>query len=127
MSVKDYVNKHIPSFKGTLPDDPQTVRVFVTNYKYNPSALKYFTVDQLIKSPELWLLGTEQAKIRDSWLQEVYPTIKTQDDDTMAPSILVCGKCKQRKVDYYQKQTRGADEPMTCFCQCLNCGCRWVQ
>jgi len=24
-----------------------------------------------------------------------------------------CGKCKQRKVSYYQMQTRSADEPMT--------------
>ena len=26
-----------------------------------------------------------------------------------------CGKCKQRKVTYYQLQTRSADEPMTNF------------
>jgi len=25
----------------------------------------------------------------------------------------MCGKCKQRKVSYYQMQTRSADEPMT--------------
>ena len=32
-----------------------------------------------------------------------------------------CGKCKQRKCRYYQKQTRSADEPMTTFVTCTNC------
>jgi transcription elongation factor S-II len=52
----------------------------------------------------------------------------------------MCGKCKQRKVSYYQMQTRSADEPMTsispslfstmglidvAFCRCEVCGNRW--
>lgn len=36
-----------------------------------------------------------------------------------------CGKCRQRKCTYYQMQTRSADEPMTTFVQCVNCGNRW--
>lgn len=36
-----------------------------------------------------------------------------------------CGKCKQKKVSYYQMQTRSADEPLTTFCTCENCGNRW--
>ncbi|KAF2278118.1 transcription elongation factor [Westerdykella ornata] len=36
-----------------------------------------------------------------------------------------CGKCKQKKVSYSQAQTRSADEPMTTFCECMNCGNRW--
>ncbi|KAH3901672.1 related to Transcription elongation factor S-II [Saccharomycodes ludwigii] len=36
-----------------------------------------------------------------------------------------CGKCKERKVSYYQLQTRSADEPLTTFCTCENCGNRW--
>ncbi|KAF2442482.1 transcription elongation factor S-II [Karstenula rhodostoma CBS 690.94] len=36
-----------------------------------------------------------------------------------------CGKCKQRMVSYSQAQTRSADEPMTTFCECMNCGNRW--
>lgn len=36
-----------------------------------------------------------------------------------------CGKCGQRKTRYYQMQTRSADEPMTTFVTCLNCGNRW--
>lgn len=36
-----------------------------------------------------------------------------------------CGKCRQRMVSYTQAQTRSADEPMTTFCECMNCGNRW--
>jgi DNA-directed RNA polymerase subunit M/transcription elongation factor TFIIS len=36
-----------------------------------------------------------------------------------------CGKCKIFKVAYTQAQTRAADEPMTTFCECMNCGNRW--
>ncbi|EHK25250.1 uncharacterized protein TRIVIDRAFT_81951 [Trichoderma virens Gv29-8] len=38
---------------------------------------------------------------------------------------LECGKCKKKKVSYTQAQTRSADEPMTTFCECMNCGNRW--
>ncbi|VEU21119.1 DEKNAAC102026 [Brettanomyces naardenensis] len=37
----------------------------------------------------------------------------------------VCGRCKKREVSYYQMQTRSADEPLTTFCTCENCGNRW--
>ncbi|KAL6711981.1 transcription elongation factor TFIIS [Coniothyrium glycines] len=37
----------------------------------------------------------------------------------------VCGKCKKKMVSYSQAQTRSADEPMTTFCECMNCGNRW--
>ncbi|CAO1627576.1 unnamed protein product [Sympodiomycopsis kandeliae] len=36
-----------------------------------------------------------------------------------------CGRCKQRKCRYYQKQTRSADEPMTTFVTCTNCNNKW--
>jgi transcription elongation factor S-II len=38
---------------------------------------------------------------------------------------LQCSKCHQKKVSYRQAQTRSADEPMTTFCECTNCGHRW--
>ena len=36
-----------------------------------------------------------------------------------------CFKCFKRKCTYYQLQTRSADEPMTTFVTCLECGNRW--
>ena len=39
--------------------------------------------------------------------------------------IAQCGKCKSYKTTYYSLQTRSADEPMTNFFTCHNCGKRW--
>ncbi|XP_077867010.1 transcription elongation factor A protein 1-like [Saccoglossus kowalevskii] len=40
-------------------------------------------------------------------------------------SLLKCGKCKKRNCTYNQVQTRSADEPMTTFVFCNECGNRW--
>ena len=39
--------------------------------------------------------------------------------------IYQCKKCKERKCHIYQAQTRSADEPMTTFVTCVNCGNNW--
>jgi len=36
-----------------------------------------------------------------------------------------CGKCRKNNCTYFQMQTRSADEPMTTFVTCLECGKRW--
>jgi transcription elongation factor S-II len=39
---------------------------------------------------------------------------------------MYCSSCKRKtKCDYYQLQTRSADEPMTTFVTCLECDKRW--
>ena len=40
-------------------------------------------------------------------------------------SEFTCRKCKSNDCSYYQMQTRSADEPMTTFITCQNCGNRW--
>uniref|UniRef100_A0AAY4DTS9 Transcription elongation factor n=1 Tax=Denticeps clupeoides TaxID=299321 RepID=A0AAY4DTS9_9TELE len=39
--------------------------------------------------------------------------------------MFVCGKCKGKSCTYTQVQTRSADEPMTTFVLCNDCGNRW--
>ena len=38
-----------------------------------------------------------------------------------------CRRCSSRSCSYYEVQTRSADEPMTTFINCLECGNRWKQ
>ena len=45
--------------------------------------------------------------------------------DLLSASLFTCGRCKSTKTTSSQKQTRSADEPMTVFVLCLNCGKRW--
>ncbi len=43
-----------------------------------------------------------------------------------AAIFMWCSNCKKKtKCDYYQMQTRSADEPMTTFVNCLECDRRW--
>lgn len=42
-----------------------------------------------------------------------------------ATDTFKCRRCKSNKCTYYQMQTRSADEPMTTFVNCIDCGNRW--
>jgi DNA-directed RNA polymerase subunit M/transcription elongation factor TFIIS len=53
--------------------------------------------------------------------------IQLEGDFSRATDRWQCNSCKQRKCTYYELQTRSADEPMTIFIHCLNCGKRWTQ
>ena len=46
-------------------------------------------------------------------------------DDDIQEGIFKCRKCSSRKTTYYSLQTRSADEPMTNFITCIECGNRW--
>ena len=39
--------------------------------------------------------------------------------------FFTCRKCQSKNTNFYQLQTRGADEPMTNFVNCFDCGNRW--
>ena len=73
--------------------------------------------------PELWNKMIEQKIKRDKSKYEVNLEAATDN--------FTCFKCQRNdpenanKCTYYQLQTRSADEPMTTFVTCLNCGCRW--
>ena len=46
--------------------------------------------------------------------------------EVTASIVLYCSRCKRKtKCDYYQMQTRSADEPMTTFITCLECDKKW--
>ena len=63
----------------------------------------------------------ENQRIRDKKLYDPAP----RQAKKASSEQFQCGKCRQRKCTYYQMQTRSADEPMTTFVSCLNCGNRW--
>jgi DNA-directed RNA polymerase subunit M/transcription elongation factor TFIIS len=77
--------------------------------------------------PELWSKLIDDKKTKDE--HKFKPNIEASTDE------LICFKCKSKglpkeeytKCTYYQLQTRSADEPMTTFATCINCGNRWKQ
>jgi DNA-directed RNA polymerase subunit M/transcription elongation factor TFIIS len=128
--MEDYLKRELPTalaqqILDCCPDAP-AARLFCAGYAANKIALQHNSIQALLHCPDIWLLGTEESVKHQQWLQEAYPK-HIEYAPEIQKSILVCGKCKKRTVDYYEKQTRGADEPMTVFAHCLSCDKRWTQ
>jgi transcription elongation factor S-II len=96
--------------------NPQ-LRVDVMNGAIAPKRFVVMTHDEL-KSKER---REEDAKLE----KENMRVAMTAKEEKSISTTLQCGKCRAKKVSYSQAQTRSADEPMTTFCECLNCGNRW--
>jgi DNA-directed RNA polymerase subunit M/transcription elongation factor TFIIS len=69
--------------------------------------------------PEKWAEAMEIALKREAKMLTV--------DKSMATDMFKCTRCGKRECTYYEMQTRSADEPMTQFIRCLNCGKQWRQ
>jgi len=88
------------------------------------------------KSGEITLQGISEMdtyqlfeeRWKDSFLQQqVREKRQLEGDKSMATDRFLCMKCHKRECTYYELQTRSADEPMTIFITCLNCGKHWRQ
>lgn len=82
--------------------------------KLKPHEFAFMTHHEM--DPERWSdLLSKKAK-RDE---------KKYERTQKVSSEFTCRKCKSKDCSYYQMQTRSADEPMTTFITCENCGNRW--
>jgi transcription elongation factor S-II len=101
------------------------------DYKFVPQLVRKVQLKQLdakklawYSSDILWTNGpmaTTMAKNKANYMRMEENAAKDRDYD----GILQCGKCKSKKTEYYQLQTRSADEPMTTYATCKKCGNRW--
>ncbi len=69
--------------------------------------------------PENWKRLQDQQLVREQKLLE--------GKAAAATDMFKCGRCGKRETTYYELQTRSADEPMTIFITCVNCGKKWKQ
>jgi len=110
--VKIYVNR-LRTIRSNLKDE----KLFksIINKKIKAHEVAFMTHQEM--QPDNWSELLEIKKIRDENKYE--PKLEASTDD------FKCWKCKSKKCTYYQLQTRSADEPMTTFVSCLDCGNRW--
>lgn len=69
--------------------------------------------------PEKWFA------LKDKLLQREQKIL--EGNKSRATDQFKCRRCNKRECTYYEMQTRSADEPMTIFITCLNCGKEWRQ
>jgi transcription elongation factor S-II len=97
-------------------------------YNLNPKNNKYLILAILDNKIDVEHVPymTPQELFPQNWeyiIQKRENNIKNKD--YMEESVYVCKRCKEKKCFSYQLQTRSADEPMTTFVNCMNCGLRW--
>lgn len=82
-------------------------------------------------SPTLVGSMTHQDMYPEKWKNLIEKKIErdnhkyNQNDKEGASQEFYCTKCGKRETKYCQVQTRSADEPMTTFVTCVNCGNHW--
>ena len=69
--------------------------------------------------PERWFA------LKDKLLQREQKIL--EGNKSRATDQFKCRRCQKSECTYYELQTRSADEPMTIFITCLNCGKEWRQ
>lgn len=110
--VKIYINR-LRTITINLKDEKLLESIM--NKKIKAHEIAFMTHQEM--QPDNWSELLELKKIRDENKYE--PKLEASTDD------FKCWKCKSKKCTYYQLQTRSADEPMTTFVSCLDCGNRW--
>jgi transcription elongation factor S-II len=119
-------------FGGTTPEYKGKIRSLFVNLKdkANPSLRESIVSGEL--SPEKFSkmtseeMMTEERRSADQKIKEenLFKSLGAGQQEAETEGFQ-CGRCKQRKCRYRQAQTRSADEPMTTFVTCVNCGNRW--
>lgn len=116
--INIYINKTRSLYSNLLPNN------YINNKRLLGRLLKYeFEPKELVNMshqdlfPEHWKELIDEKSNRDKALYETKKEAMTDQ--------FKCRKCGSRETCYYEMQTRSADEPMTIFITCLNCGNRW--
>jgi DNA-directed RNA polymerase subunit M/transcription elongation factor TFIIS len=77
-----------------------------------------------LKPQHLWPGGPTDKTIEDRIIKDLRKAYLAKENQNQE-GFFTCNRCKTKKTTYYQLQTRSADEPMTTFVSCLNCGKNW--
>ncbi|CAM9506028.1 unnamed protein product [Lampetra planeri] len=71
------------------------------------------------------MASDELKEIRKAMTKEAIREHQMAKTGGTVSDLFSCGKCKKKNTTYTQVQTRSADEPMTTFVLCNECGNRW--
>jgi len=83
------------------------------------------TPDKLVVMSAADMASDDMKKQRQKTLEYFLEATKAKMPNATPTGMFKCNKCGKRETTYFQLQTRSADEPMTTFPHCTNCGHRW--
>jgi len=115
-------------------DNSYFVKIYLDRLRTIYNNLQYDGIKQLLNDKKIQahtLAFMTHPEMRPDKWNDLIQDKKIRDDNKYEPKLeastdnFKCYKCKSKKCTYYQLQTRSADEPMTTFVNCLDCGNRW--
>lgn len=115
-------------------DNPFFVQIYLDHLRSIYINLKNDRLVQLVKNGEIKVheiaFMTHQEMLPEKWEElikqkSIRDKNKFEQNLEAATDTFTCRKCRSKKCTYYQMQTRSADEPMTIFVTCIDCGTRW--
>lgn len=92
------------------------VRDIIQTFKYNDKT----NIVSKLKSKEVLL--SKLHEMDNLWEHEVVEEDQSIYTKVIQDGMFKCTNCKSWKTTYVEKQTRSADEPMTLFITCHECG-----
>nr|QDY51860.1 transcription factor S-II [Mimiviridae sp. ChoanoV1] len=116
--TKLYINKARTIYTNLNPESyikNKRLMLRLKKNEFTPYQLVNMNYQELF--PENWKELIDMKFKKDKVLYESKKEAMTDK--------FVCKRCGSRETCYYEVQTRSADEPMTIFITCLNCGNRW--
>jgi len=124
---KDYAAK-FRSLKFNLSKNKE-LRADLLTGSVQPKTVVSMTAEELADPEKRKAMEKAKEDIfnqnRSDWLDANRDNINKTAGIKQVGGLFACEECKSTKTTHYQKQTRGADEPMTVFAQCTDCGYRW--
>ncbi|XP_051557568.1 transcription elongation factor A protein 1 isoform X2 [Myxocyprinus asiaticus] len=119
-------------FKNTDMKYKNRVRSRISNLKdaKNPNLRRNVlcgnvSPDRIAKMTAEEMASDELKEMRKNLTKEAIRDHQVATSGGTQTDLFTCGKCKKKRCTYTQVQTRSADEPMTTFVFCNECGNRW--
>jgi len=119
-------------FKQTNPKYKNQVRSRVFNLKDKKNIglregllLGSITAQRLAVMTSAEMASDEVKKQREAFIKEGINDSALAVAEGTKSTLIKCGGCGKSNTTYHQAQTRSADEPMTTFVLCNECGKRW--
>lgn len=112
---KFFVQIYIDRLRSIITNLNDEILQSVQDGTMKPHKIAFMTHQELC--PEKWQVLIDAKIKRDK--------NKFEDKIEASTDVFTCRKCKSKKCTYYQQQVRSADESMTVYIQCCECGNRW--
>jgi len=114
MKYKNRIRSRIANLKDAKNPD---LKLNVLRGHIKPVRIAVMTAEEMASA--------EMKELRKKFTKEAINDHQMAVTGGTKTHLIKCPNCKKNNCTYNQVQTRSADEPMTTFCLCNECGKRW--